>query len=384
MKKIVIIGAGEFQNPLILRAKEMGYETHVFAWQNGDIGEQTADSFYPVSIVEKEEIFECCKKIAPEAVVTIASDLATHTVNYVARRLGLPCNNETCTERSTNKYQMRKAMEKAGVVVPEFALLETPESVENLNSINFPFIIKPTDRSGSRGITEVYSMEQAKEAARIAIEYSFEKKAIAEELITGPEYSCECISQGGEHLFLAFTKKETTGPPHFIETGHSEPSDIPQEWQENIRTQIFQALDALGITTGASHAEFKLLPDGTARIIEVGARMGGDCIGSHLVPLSTGYDFLGMTIDAAAGRPIDLSPCPHYEAAAVRFLFTPEDVERAKTVKELYPGGIIEESPVNRENLSGAEDSSTRAGFYIMAGSRKEIERIMRLTGKEG
>ena len=52
MKKIVIIGANDFQNQLILKAKEMGFETHVFAWQDGSIGERTADHFYPVSIVE--------------------------------------------------------------------------------------------------------------------------------------------------------------------------------------------------------------------------------------------------------------------------------------------------------------------------------------------
>lgn len=45
MKKIVIIGANSFQNPLILKAKEMGYETHVFAWKDGSIGERTADYF---------------------------------------------------------------------------------------------------------------------------------------------------------------------------------------------------------------------------------------------------------------------------------------------------------------------------------------------------
>lgn len=383
MKKIVVIGAGEFQNPLIMRAKEMGYETHVFAWKSGDIGERTADFFYPVSIVDKEAIFRQCRNIAPDAVVTIASDLATHTVNYVAQKLGLPCNDEKCTECSTNKYQMRKALKKAGVQTPEFALLETPESVVGLD-LEFPFIIKPTDRSGSRGIAEVHTEAQAREAARAAIEYSFEKKAIAEELISGPEYSCECISEGGKHHFLAFTQKETTGPPHFIETGHTEPTDIPLEWQDGIREKIFQALDALRITTGASHAEFRLSEDGDAHIIEIGARMGGDCIGSHLVPLSTGYDFLGMVIDAAAGKPLDMTAGPHYEAAAIRFLFSQEDVEALKAVKAHCPRGIIEESPVKRENLSSVEDSSTRAGFYIMAGSKKEIEQVMRLTGKDG
>ena len=62
MKKIVIIGANDFQNQLILKAKEMGFETHVFAWQDGSIGERTADHFYPVSIVEIDEILEKCRE----------------------------------------------------------------------------------------------------------------------------------------------------------------------------------------------------------------------------------------------------------------------------------------------------------------------------------
>ena len=83
-EKIVIIGANDFQNRLILKAKEMGYETHVFAWQSGDIGEKTADFFYPISITEKEQILEECKKIKPKGICSIASDLAVVTVNYVA------------------------------------------------------------------------------------------------------------------------------------------------------------------------------------------------------------------------------------------------------------------------------------------------------------
>ena len=71
MKKIVIIGANDFQNQLILKAKEMGFETHVFAWQDGSIGERTADHFYPVSIVEIDKILEKCREIKPDAVATI-------------------------------------------------------------------------------------------------------------------------------------------------------------------------------------------------------------------------------------------------------------------------------------------------------------------------
>ena len=89
MKKLAIIGASYLQNPLILKAKAMGLETHVFAWAAGDVGEATADHFYPISIVEKEQILEQCRRIGIDGVCTIASDLAAITVNYVANGLGL-------------------------------------------------------------------------------------------------------------------------------------------------------------------------------------------------------------------------------------------------------------------------------------------------------
>ena len=84
MKKLAIIGASYLQEPLIEKAKSMGIETHVFAWAAGDVGEKSADYFYPISIVEKDEILKRCREIGIDGICTIASDLAVITVNYVA------------------------------------------------------------------------------------------------------------------------------------------------------------------------------------------------------------------------------------------------------------------------------------------------------------
>ena len=75
MKNLAIIGASFLQLPLILKAKEMGYKTHVFAWKANDVGEQAADVFYPISIVEKEKILEECRKIGIDGICSIASEL---------------------------------------------------------------------------------------------------------------------------------------------------------------------------------------------------------------------------------------------------------------------------------------------------------------------
>ena len=107
-KDIAIIGASYLQMPLIECARRMGYETHVFAWACGDEGENAADHFYPISIVEKEEILGKCRDIGVCGICSIASDLAAVTVNYVANKMGLICNSPECVLRSTNKYAMRQ------------------------------------------------------------------------------------------------------------------------------------------------------------------------------------------------------------------------------------------------------------------------------------
>lgn len=364
-KKLVIIGANDFQNQLILKAKSLGFETHVFAWKDGAIGEKTADYFYPISIVEKEKILEKCREIDPVGVCSIASDLATITVNYVAENLGLTCNPTSTTLQCTNKFEMRKKMKENGVKTPAFIKVSNDSSTWNIENMKFPVIVKPTDRSGSRGITKVFNKKELEEAVRYATKDSFEKMAIVEEYIEGEEYSCECISYKGNHHFLAFTKKYTTGSPNFIETGHMEPSDIKQEYQDEIKENIFKALTALGIQNGASHTEFKINKNGEFGIIEIGARMGGDCIGSDLVQISTGYDFVKMVIDVACGKEPDFTKVTEPKKAVTKFIFTQEDLNKMNEFAEKNPNQIYRISDMELENLGKTVDSSSRIGYYI-------------------
>ena len=367
MKKIAIIGANDFQNPLILKAKSLEYETHVFAWQDGSIGEKTADYFYPISIVEKDEILEKCKEIGIDAIATIASDLATLTVNYVAEKLGLPGNSLECTKKSTNKYEMRKAFKEAGVATPGFEIVSSPKDIEKLNDMEYPLIVKPTDRSGSRAITKIYIKEELAEAISKAIENSFEKKAIVEEYIEGNEFSAEGITYNGEHKFLTITRKATTGAPHFIETGHIESAGLSKDMEEKVYKELTKALTALGITNSATHSEFKITPNGDVRIIEIGARMGGDCIGSDLVQISTGYDFVKMVIDVAMGNKPSFEKVTEPKVAAIKFIFNQNDVNEYEKIKEKMPNEIYRVSQMETVGTHDVIDSSSRFGYYILA-----------------
>lgn len=367
MKKLVIIGANDFQNQLILKAKSLGYQTHVFAWKDGAVGEKTADFFYPISIIEKDLILEECRRIKPDGICSIASDLATVTVNYVAEQLGLPCNKTIFTQMQTNKYAMRKALSEAGISCPKFLLADKNCNFEQeLSEFTFPVIVKPTDRSGSRNIMKLESIDGVEKAVAEACEVSFEKKAIIEEYLTGNEYSMETITFNGCHHFLAVTKKFTTGAPNFIETGHIQPSDLSDEILDKAKDTVFKALDALHVENSAGHSEFRVDSDGNVKIIEIGARMGGDCIGSDLVYLSTGHDFVKMVIDVACGNPPVFAEPVLNNNAEIRFLFTQKDLDDFEVWRKTHEDIIYRVSDFELENLNNVTDSSTRIGYYIV------------------
>lgn len=363
-ENLAIIGASYLQLPLIEKARSLGYRTHVFAWAAGDVGETAADFFYPISIVEKEQILEKCREIGICGICSIASDLAMVTVNYVAQALGLVGNTPEATRRSTNKHEMRLCFEANGDPSPRSILADGHTDLSRLE-LTYPVIVKPTDRSGSRGICKLEGPEGLAGAVAAAMEQGFEKKALIEEFAQGREYSVEYISWEGNHYFLAMTQKYTTGAPHFIETGHLQPAPVKDTTLRQVQAVVSHALDSLGLRYGASHTELKIDEDGRIRLIEIGGRMGGDCIGSDLVRYSTGYDFVKMVIDVACGKQPGFQKTCEPGPIAVQFLFTREDLDRLEQLKAEEPDRLVKVVEVHPERLGTAVDSSTRAGCYL-------------------
>ena len=363
--KIAIIGAALFQEPVIAKAREMGIETHVFAWKTGTIGETMADYFYPISIRERDEILEKCREIGVDGIVSIASDLAMETVNYVAEKMGLPGNTMEATDISTNKHLMREAFEANGDPSPRSILVDENTDIDAID-LEYPMIVKPTDRSGSRGVHKVENIHQLRNAIAKAREYSFEDKAVVEEFVDGDEYSVEYLSCEGKHYFLSVTQKLTTGAPFFIETGHREPAPISDEKVEQIKKVSEHALDTLKLKYGADHIEVKINSRGQVKLIEIGGRMGGDFIGSDLVELSTGYDYVKAVIQIALGIKPKVPDIRERRKVGVNFIFDEKDVaEYEKFVDE--HGDEIIRAEIDEDLSDVVTDSSNRHGYYIFA-----------------
>ena len=370
MKKIAIIGGSYLQLPAVLKAKELGYEVHCFSWADGAVCAEKADYFYPISIVEKEEILKVCKRIGIDGITTIASDVAVLTVNYVASQMGLISNPDEYSKITTNKYLMRECFAKNGIPSPLFAKADK-NNTYNIEGFKFPLIVKPTDRSGSRGVEKVQNSLQLDKAIDRAKKEAFSGSAIIEEYVTGREISVESISYEGKHYILQITDKVTTGAPYFVELEHHQPSSLSIEVKEKVRAIVQNALDSLHIQYGASHSELKITKDDKIKVIEIGARMGGDFIGSHLVKLSTGYDFLEGVIKVAIGEFIEPSITNHNYSGVY---FLSDETTQLKSIIENwknYPEII--EAEITDSELRKIECSGDRSGYFIYKSLKKFI-----------
>ncbi len=306
--KLAILGASYLQVPLIKKGNEMGLETHVFAWEDGAVGKELASNFYPISILDKEAILQKCIEIGIHGITTVGTDIAMPTVNYIANALKLKGNSLEATLISTDKYEMRKALSSKNIPCPRFSFYDI-DNFKNHEGFEFPLIVKPTDRSGSRGVTKVYSIDEANKAILKALANSINKRVIIEEFIQSDrEFSVEFISFNGKHYPLAITDKVTTREPFFVEMAHHQPANVNKEIADKIYKVTIDVLNALNIENGASHTEVYLLNNGEIRVVESAGRMGGELIGSHMVQLSTGFDFLKATIDVALNQ-FDYNNC---------------------------------------------------------------------------
>jgi len=346
----------------------MGIETHCFSWEDGAVCKEYADNFYPISIIEKDLILDKCKEIGIDAITTIASDVAVVTVNYVAEKLGLISNPDKYTEITTNKYAMREALTENNIPCPHFVRI-TDDITPDLFHMHFPLIVKPVDRSGSRGVTKVNNPDDMHKAIERAKTEAFSNECIVEEFVGGREISVESISYKGMHYVLQITDKVTTGAPYFVELEHHQPSSLPESIKQNVKKIVLDALDALHIENGASHSELKIDEDGNIYVIEIGARMGGDFIGSHLVKLSTGYDFLKGVIQVSLG---EFEPPVIKELNFSGVYFISKETECLRKYVDcwkMYPE--IVQAELTDQNLRSIRESGDRSGYFIYKSNHK-------------
>ena len=374
-KKIMILGASILQLPAIQKAKEMGLQVVAVDMNPEAVGfEEEGITKEVISTIDIPAVVECAKKHGIDGVMTLASDMPMRTVAAVAKELGLVGITEETALKATNKAYMRKALKQGGVPIPEFYKASNREEYNAaVSNFRVAFVVKPADNSGSRGIVKIENLTD-KEAIFEAYDYSKSSSrngdVVVEEYMNGPEVSVETLTVNGECHVIQITDKITTGAPHFVEMGHTQPSELDDDTKQRIAQVAILANKAVGIMNGPSHTEIIVTKDGP-KVVELGARLGGDCITTHLVPLSTGVDMVECCIKIALGEEPDIA-IKFSKGSAIRYLTCDvgkianiAGIEEAKSLEGICQVSIIHSVG---DVASEVKNSADRVGFVVAQG----------------
>ena len=369
-KKIAVLGANEPSIPFYRQAKGLGYEIIGIAYEQGAVCKKYCDRFYPVSFAEKDKVLKICRDEKIDGIISFSLESALPTLVYVATTMGLVSNSEECLKLTQSKYAQRQALEKAGIPVPKYYLIESKAELNKVQC-RYPVIVKPVDSGGSQGICKVETPDKLVAAYEYAVEYSRTSRAIVEEYVDGREFSVEYISHKGVHYFLQITDKVTSGAPRFVEMQHHQPANIPTSLWERIKTMVESALTALKIENSASHTEIKWNSNDELYIIETGARMGGDFITSDLVRLSTGYNFVDGAIKLAINQ-FEVPMFPKRMFSGVYF-YSKLAPEVGEIIKQHEKWPEIIECEYSDEPLTDVKSNADRRGYLLYQTSKGRL-----------
>ena len=303
MKKLLMLGGGFLQNFVIRKAKAMGYYVLCLDADPNALGFQIADEHAVINITDEEACLTYAREKQVDGVLTAATDFSVLTMSRIAKEMHLSGINYNSAKIIKNKASVRKRLFEAQADDTDNSYeIDSIETIDEiLPKVKFPIMMKPVDGSGSRGASKVEKAEDFAKAAEFAMSVSITHRAVAEPFIEGKEYGIESFVDNGVVHVLAVMQKDMTKPPYYAELGHAIPSGLNPELETKVKTCVYRAICALEINHGSVNMDLLITNEGNVHIVDIGARMGGNLIGSHIIPTGTGIDYMGNMIRAAVG-----------------------------------------------------------------------------------
>lgn len=293
----------------------------------------------------------------------------------VAIDLGVPGENLAAVLATRDKTRTRALLDRRGLSPVRHRVCATEADAAGFLAElgGRPAVLKPPSGGLSEGVYVVESARQLAERWAWTAAVAGREPVLAEEFLTGPEFSVESISRHGVHEVVMITEKLTTGFPGFVELGHQAPARLDAGDLEAIEKTVLEFLELIDQRTGPVHSELRLTRDGP-RLIEAQTRVGGDQIW-EMCEMVSGADQITETMCALLGLP-DPPRVPRARAAAIRF-FSQENVSirgvEGISEAERAPGVIRAVCTLRPgQELGALLSSDSRQGYVLCAGDSTE------------
>ncbi len=301
MSRLLVLGAGRHQAPLIARANERGVETVAIDPYEDSAGKLIATHTVLGDALDDETVLDAARRFDVHGIATVGTDQALVPWARVADALRIPCHiTPEAAVSATNKTVMRTALASTGVPMPSAWTLGPTDGPASV-SLRYPLVAKATDSQGQRGMTIVRERDDLEASVAAARTVSRSSTVILEEFVEGPEVTINAWLDDGKLTACSVHDRLTYNPPpsvgiclqHIAPTIHSADAEF--------RSIAYDVARAYGVERGPLYIQCIMGTDGV-RVIEAAARVGGGHE-AQLLPRLLGFDLIDRTIDVALGVP---------------------------------------------------------------------------------
>ncbi|WP_277098988.1 ATP-grasp domain-containing protein [Coprobacter secundus] len=315
MKSILLLGGSRQQVPAIETAKRLGYRTVLIDYLSENPGQFVADKWYQESTTDVESVYRIAKDEQVSGILAYASDPAAFPAALVCERLGLPTNPVKAVEILGVKHKFREFLKENSFACPATftfspatSLVEVQQGIENMR---FPIVVKPTDSSGSKGVSFLNDSGSLATAITYADCYSRNKILIAEEFIERIYpyvIGGDIFVESGK--IVLFGDMECLRGDHgksLIPIGKKRPNGLSDRQKKRLYSELQRLVDALNVRFGEFNIEVLVGRDDSIHFLEVGPRAGGNMIPIQLSD-AFGVDLIEANIKICMGESVELNP----------------------------------------------------------------------------
>ena len=374
---ILIFGGGVLQLSIIERAKAMGFVTIVIDPDVHSLAKSKSDVFIEVAGKDFEKTMLIAKHYNVKGLVTTATDNPILMMCRIAKEMNLHFPDYYSCETLLDKGKFKQFLAKNNFPHAAGYVFNKVDEV-NPEKFNFPVIVKPVISSGSRGVIKCDFFEELPKTVKKTLQFCKDGRFIIEEYLEGDEISVEAFVLNRKVHVIQITDKIVTPPPFNVEIGHIQPSQYIY-LKNKIRDLLQEIIDGTSLDNCAIHPEFKIKNDKII-IIEIGPRLGGDYITSHLTPLSTGVNIENIVLQIAIGNKVKYYK--ENKSALISYLNFPADMEiksilTENELKQRFP--CVKEFQMMLtigEKVKPITNSLNRHGYFILQGD--DLERLKR------
>ncbi len=377
MNRVLVVGGGAYQVPLIRRIIELGHEAYCVDRNPAAPGFDCATDYRCVDIMDVQACLAYAEELHIDAVMTYGATATLPTVAYIGEALGLPTLPRETAELSKNKFAIKERLYERGCHTKGAFFSLTSHEEAAAHTFPFPCVVKPCDGSGSRGVSVVETADALPAALDHAFDCARFGEIYVEEFVAGEEYSVEAFVCRDEIHIYAIVKTTFRHNEDGIAYGHRTPSGLSAEAESAIEHEVRKAVRALDITMASVNFDVIVSQaDGKPYIIDCGIRIGQNLIASHLVPLSRGVSVIDNTIAQALGEEVDAAPKTKRAIATRLLIYTPGIIRKILPMDHLIGTHGIVDVVLRKQVgdvLNPYREKSDTCGWVIAEGDTPDL-----------